>query len=142
MRNTVSVTLGDPIKIDILLFLRNYFEFPPEDRAEWIEDPEKPDYRYPTKIKPPYYTDILKALDVSSSVLPRKLRELEEDGLIESKKEPKEHNRKYFYLTSKEDEIADLLNVINNILLGKEVIFSYGSKEGIEYTEPFFKRRD
>ena len=141
MRNTVSVTLGDPIKIDILLFLWNYFEFPPEDRAEWIPDPEDPSIRFPTNIKLPYYSDILEALDVSSSVLPRKLREMEEDGLIKSEKAPKEHNRKYFFLTNKGNEIADLLNLMNNILLGKEVHYSLGSKEGIEYTEPFFKKK-
>ncbi len=139
MRNVVSVTLGDPIKIDILLYLHNYFENPPKEKAEWEAYPEFPDYVFPRNIRPPYYSDILEALDVSSSVLPRKLKEMEEDGLIESIKVPKEHNRKYFFLTDKGDTIANLLNLINNILLGKEAHISYGIKEGIEPTEPFFK---
>jgi len=108
MVTTAGRTIGDRIKIDILLLMRDPCRKPPENLKRWI-DCEEMKTRHRQFEFLPTYTILLSCIQASSSVLLKKADELEKDGLVSSIKLPNEHNKRSFSLTPLGKKVADLL---------------------------------
>ena len=104
----VSAILGDRIKIDVLLFLKQPCVLYPEDEFLCGGGPHKRNFKA-------NYSTISTYVKASSSVLPRKIRELKEDGLI-AIEELKVNNEKMMYLTSLGNKVAENLIEIDDLL--------------------------
>ena len=108
MVTTAGRVIGDRIKIDILLLLRDPCRRPPENLKRWI-DCEEMKRKNRTFEFLPTYTTLLDCIRASSSVLLRKAHELEQDGLLYSIKLSNEHNKRMFSLTPLGKKVADIL---------------------------------
>ncbi len=110
--NVVSRVIGDRIKMDVLILLRepcrnlSYNVKKENDCKEMIDS-----FGYN-----PSYSTIMKGVRASSSVLLRKLDELEMYGLITSKREPEYYNRRRFKLTPFGEKVADILIELDKII--------------------------
>lgn len=109
----VSKTIGDRIKMDVLMFLRNPCKNPPANLEKYI-DCEKKDIDWSKYT--PSYTILQDCIHASSGVLIRKLNEMENDYLIVSFRPEKQHNKRYIILTSLGEKVADCLLQLNDVI--------------------------
>ncbi len=108
MVTTAGRAIGNRIKIDILLLMRDPCRKPPENLKRWI-DCDDLERKHAEIEFTPFYSILLDCIRSSSSVLLKKLEELEKDGLIYSEKFVDDHNKRIFYLTPLGKKVADLL---------------------------------
>ena len=111
--------VGDSVKVRILIYLYRL-------RLE--------------KYKFPYYSEILRDVKCSSSILPHKLRSLEEeDGLVASWFEGGRPRRKYYRLTRKGVFVAGGLTALRSVFSTSAVMSVY-QKTGKAF--PSFEKMD
>ena len=111
--------LTDRVKMKTILYLFTYFENPPAEMRRVITHPK---YGKIEGYVGPHMALIKRNIKTSTSILPKKLEEMEnEDGLIVSYHDGGDARKKFYSLTPKGNYLAHMLRIILEDLEKKDV---------------------
>lgn len=108
-----SRVIGDRIKMDVLIFLRNPCRKVPEEVKKRVLCDKLGDR---ASLITPSYTTLHECIKASSPIIIKKLNEMENDGLLISIRKVEDHNKRFFILTSLGERVADLLIELDDLL--------------------------
>ena len=113
MSYKASRIIGDRIKMDVLMFLRKPCRKVPEEIKKRVLCDKFGDR---DSLLTPSYTTLHECIQASSPIIIKKLNEMEEDGLLVSMRNVRDHNKRFFILTSLGERVADLLIELDDLL--------------------------